>query len=170
MRKLFSGPEQTFLSKTSHQSLLETLHAEPLCEEDQQWREKETKKHIYVHFPWQSLHSMLEVTVIGVRLRELDSWQPVWTLQNFFALFTPSILLFYPWMSISLSALISLVQQFSSVSQVWTGHPACMSHHPYAEQNCSLSPLSVLFKQGNEWRSVLWNILIHRSIEVEIYN
>lgn len=36
VRKLLSGPEQAFLSKTSHQSLLETHQAEPLCEEYQQ--------------------------------------------------------------------------------------------------------------------------------------
>lgn len=108
-------------------------------------------------FPWQSLHSMLEVTVTGVRLRKLDSWQAVWTLQTFIALLTSSVLLFYPWMSISLSALPWYMWCSNSVlshlsSQIWTG---CTTIH-LQNRNCPFSLLS-LYSVSRERREGVFN-------------
>lgn len=56
-------------------------------------------------FPWQSLCSMLEVTVTKVRLKAPDSWHLVWTLQSlhflclqhcYFTLYCPSYLIHWP--------------------------------------------------------------------------
>lgn len=149
MRKLclVSGTEQTFISTTRHQSLLETCHAESICEEYQWQREKEMKR---------CIHIVLSLTVSALHAGGNCHWgeiQGAWQLTScldfaVIALLTSSALLFYPLISTSFNALAwypwcsrSVLSHLSS--QVWAGHPACMYHHPSAEPELDLLSFSL---------------------------
>lgn len=148
--------------------MLETHHAELLCKGYWQWREKETKKHIYV---------ALSLTVSAFPAASNCHWSEIkgtWQLTTcldfaeFLCTSYISSIVILP-LNVHLTQCPDIpVQQFSSVSLVFAGMNWTPSLHvPPSICRTNIAPsllLSVLFKQGMERRSVLgsWGILISR--------
>lgn len=138
----------------------------PICKEYQCQRGKKWGGTSTCCFPWQSLRSMLEVTVTKVTVKRLGEIKGTWQLTScldfaVIALLTSSALLFYPLLSFSFNTLAQYSWHSSSVlsylsSQIWAGHSACMYHHPSTEKELNLLSLCTLEWEKERWET-LWS-------------
>lgn len=133
-----------------------TSREEPICKDYQCQRGKKWRGTSTCCFPWQSLCSMLEVTVTKVRLKAPDSWHPVWTLQSlhflrlqhcYFTLYCPSHLIHWPNIhGTAVQFCLTCLHRYELGTQ-----PACTTIH-LQKENWIFSP-SVLLrgKKRDEW-------------------